>query len=226
MKLAILEHSVNGLQVLRLNTAYIADLKHGVKFWAISVIFFGAFHFLTVALNIILRYANSAAISVFPSVTQMLLLGAAAALIVAVNLLPDSGLLYSETFSFDWEKNAFSVNNRAVTGLDKITVHLQDGFGPSRRAFRIIVTAWGKSHVVAQTPRFTVATLVGMEYPSVVTSEGMQKKYSFNQWADYAGAKTGFSSKWPEYQEVFALHDELAKLVNTSKIVHEAEIKV
>ncbi len=143
MKLAIAENSGAGLQVRRLNTAYIADIKNGVKFWLYSLIFFGGFHFLTVGFNKVLQWANSAPIHVFPSEVQMLLLVGASAVVIAVNLLPDSDLLYSQNFTFDVEKNAFSVNGRYVTGLDKITVHLQDGFGPSRRALRIAVTAWG-----------------------------------------------------------------------------------
>ncbi len=156
----------------------------------------------------------------------MLLLAGASAVVIAVNLLPDSDLLYSQNFTFDVEKNAFSVNGSYVTGLDKITVHLQDGFGPSRRALRIAVTAWGRSYVIAQTPRFTAATLVGKEYSSVATSEGMQKKHWFNQWADCTGAKTGFSSKWLEYQEVFVLYSEIMQLINVAQNKQKTENKV
>lgn len=216
MKLVALDNKDDVITLRRLNSAYLADLKSGFKFWLFCLLFFTILHFLSVAFSEFLQRVGSVPTNIFPTVRQAIFLGLSSAFVIICNLAFDSGLIYSETFILDRSTNAFCVNGRRVDSMDNISVHIQDGFGPSRRAFRIVVTAREKLYVVAQTPRFTSATLYGKEYPSVATSEGMQQKHWFKQWADYTGARTGFSSEWPEYREIFALYSELKDFVATS----------
>lgn len=137
-----------------------------------------------------------------------------AALIILVNLAEDFRLLSPQTFDFDRQEKMFFVDGRKAGRLDTLSLRLQDGFGPSRRAFRIVVTAWENDYVVAQTRRVKMGADVQKEYPDVAVSESRQRRYWFHQWADYAGAKTGFSRDWPDYQEIFALYAELTKFLS------------
>jgi hypothetical protein len=207
MALTIVENDARTLRVHRLNTPYIADIKSGIAAWLGSWIFFGVFDLLTIGLS---RWVGSNQIQPFLSAGLFLLWESLLALAVAANLIPDFiGLLSPREFIFDKDRNAFSVEGNKVGFLDTLSIRLQDAFGPSRRAFRIVLSIRGRNYVIAQTQRFTMATFAHKEYTDDAVTEGLQRRYWFNQWADYRGEKTGFSMDWPEYKEIFALYEKL-----------------
>ena len=217
MKLADVENTGRILCIRRLNTSCIADIQSNVKTWLMSAFFFSAMYLLSLGLNELLKWSGSTPLNPFLGPNGLLEIAALSAVAIVLGNRIDLSLLHPQVFRFDRDKNAFSADDRFVSRLDKIAVRLQDGFGPSRRAFRLIVTDWETDYVVAQTQRYTTATFFGKEYSYIVTSEGNQQKYWFRRWADYAGAKTGFSSGWLDYKEIFALHTELAQFVEDAQ---------
>lgn len=214
MTLATIKKKDKSLHVRRLNTPYIADIKSGVGLWLAPLVLLGSLHFLSVAFNEMLRRSGSIPPNSFVSLSDLLPFAVIMACAMAIYLADDFiGLLSPQTFDFDQGQNAFFVDGRKVRDLDSIFLHLQDGFGPSRRAFRIVVTAGGRNYIIAQTRRITMSTLAQKEYPNVASGEGLKRKYWFHRWADYTGTETGFSLKWPDYQEIFSLYAELSKFV-------------
>jgi len=210
MSLAIVMNNGQSLHIRRLNTSYIADIKSGGGLWLAPLIIFVGLHFLSVAFNEWLRRTGSIPPGPFMPISALLPFAVMMAFGMAVYLADDFiGLFSPQTFDFDRDQNAFFANGKKIGDLDRLSLRLQDGLGPSRRAFRIVVTAGEKNYIIAQTRRITMSTLAQKEYPSVATSEGLQRKYWFHRWADYTGAIAGFSSKWPDYQEIFALYAEL-----------------
>ena len=222
MKLAVVQENGRNLSIRRMNTPYIADIKSSIGTWFIFLAFFGSFDLLSVTFNHWLRRMGSTPPNFFLTANELALLLAFAAFAGSMNLIPDFiGLLSPQEFNFDQDQNIFSVDSRKVAALDGLSIFLQDSFGPSRRAFRLVVTVRGTNYVIAQTQRITNATFFGKEYSYIVTSEGQQSKYWFNQWANYAGAKTGFSPEWPEYQEIFHLYAQLNAFVKASACIHD-----
>lgn len=207
------------LHVRRLNTSYIADIKSGVGLWLAFLIFFAGLHFLSVAFNEWLRRIGSTPPNPFMPISALLPFAVIMAFAIAIYLADAFiGLSSPQRFDFDRDRNAFLVEGRKVSPLDTLSLHLQDGLGPSRRAFRILVTAGERNYIIAQTQRITMATLAQKEYPNVASGEGLQRKYWFHQWGDYTGAKTGFSLEWPGYREIFALYDELSGFISALEV--------
>lgn len=217
--LATIESDDDALQVRRSNGPYRADIRAGVGLWGGMVVFFCGIDLASYALIWGLHRMGGAPLSPFLPPNQLLLFVSLMAAAVLVNLIPVfAGLRSPQVFTFDAGHNAFLVEGRVVGRFDHLRLLLQDSFGPSRRALRLIVRAGGTDYVIAHTQRFTTATLSGKEYPSVAAGEGLQRRYWFNQWADYTGAKTGFSREWPEYREIFALYAELKEFVEVPEI--------
>lgn len=223
MRLATVEDSGSILRIHRLNASCIADIQNNIKIWVISLLFFSGAYLLSLALNELLKWTGSRPLNPFLTPAQLFQIAALSAIVITFGNKVDLSLLSPQVFTFDQDKNIFSVDSRFVSRLDKLSVHLQDSFGPSRRAFRLIVTDWGKDYVIAQTQRYTTATFFGKEYSYIVTSEGSQQKYWFRRWANYNGAKTGFDPGWPDYQEIFALHTELKNFINTYQAFSNSE---
>lgn len=175
---------------------------------------FISFDLVIAALNIFLSREGAAPLSPFLPFNMLFLWACLAALVGLANLMPDFlGLQSPRLFDFDISRNAFSVDNRQVGALDMLDVRLQDRFGPSRRAFRIVVISRRRRYLVAQTHRITIAVLSNKEFPLTTAGESLQTKYWFLKWADYDGAKTGFDPAWPDYREIFALHDQINEYI-------------
>ncbi len=210
MMLASIEN-INGVLIFqRSNDSNIKDIKGGVEIWFVSVAFFGGLGLAGYALNLLLRQVGDPPMSPFLTPGTFLLLISLFGLAVLLNLVPSVvGLTAPRAFTLDAGRNAFLVEGRSAGRLDRLRIVLQDGFGPSRRAFRVVARVDGRDHVLAHTQRFTAATFAGREYPSAATQEGLRRKYWCNRWADYEGGKTGYDPAWPEYRELFALYEQL-----------------
>ncbi len=212
MILATVQNNNKCLHIRRLNTSYVADIKNGVGLWLAFSIFFAGLHFMSVAFNEWLRQTGSIPPNQFMRVADVLYLTVFMAIVMSVYLADDFiGLFSPQMFDFDRDHNTFLVEGKKVSDIDTLSLRLQDGLGPSRRAFRIVVTVGEKNYIIAQTQRITISTLIQREYPSGASGEGLQRKYWFHQWSDYTGVKTGFSLEWPGYREIFALYAELEK---------------
>ena len=219
MKIAEIERENQALYVHRLNTAYIADIKSSIVLWMSTVLFFSILGGLSVAFNTWLRHMGNTPPSNFLSLGNLLELVALSAFVMAVNCFPSVASLSSpQLFCFDQANHAFFVDGKKVSNLDKITLRLQDGWGPSRRAFRLVVSAGGRDYVLAQTQRITTSIMAGKEYSYIAVDEGRQGKYQLRRWADYKGQSTGFSKDWPGYAEIFLLYADLLEYISTSDI--------
>ncbi len=216
MKIAQVDHAGQNLSVQRLNTPYVSEIKSGIAFWLTAVLLFGIFSGLSVGYNAWLRHMGSTAPNDLMSLDIFLLWAVLIALVIIVNLCPSFlDMASPRLFCFDQENNAFWVDGKNVSSLDRISLRLQDGWGTTRRAFRLVVLAEGKVYVLAQTQRFTSATLNHTEYYYLGRTEGRAAKYRFFRWASYEGQNTGFSKDWPGYTEIFALYEDLFEFIES-----------
>lgn len=206
------------LHVRRSNSPYLADIQGATGIWCGFVVFFSVIGIAGEALFWVQHRVDDLPMPIFRPPYELLLLVTLLAAMLLVNLIPTFvGLRAPQTFTLDAGGNTFSVEGHIVASLDHVHVAMQDSFGPSRRAFRIVARVLGQEYVIAHTQRLTTATLYQKEYPGVTTQESLQRRYWFNGWADYQGEKTGFDPAWPEYREVFSLYEQLTNYMEQAR---------
>lgn len=216
--LAAVESGGDVLQVRRSNSPYVADIRGAASLWCWSLVFFSVVALANEALIWVQRQVGDSPVLVFTRPVDVLIMETLLAVILLVSLMPIFvGLRAPQTFTLDAGRNTFLVEGQTVGTLDHVRVVMQDNFGPSRRAFRIVARVLGQEYVVAHTQRLTTATLYQKEYPGVTTQESRQRRYWFNRWADYQGEKTGFDPAWPEYRDIFSLYKQLTDCVEKAK---------
>ncbi len=216
LMLAKVDISNGSIQVYRLNAAHLADIKAGVLLWVGSAVFFGGLMFAGNLLNLMTRQARKPPMFNFPSINDFWLLELLCAAAILINLLPAlSGLRSPKAFVLDHSKNELLVEGQTVGRLSEFSITMQSSFGWTRRAFRLVLSAAGKSYVIAHTQKFTIAALNGSEYALDVLTEDLQGRNRFDKWRVYAGETTGFDRRWPEYQEIVRLYDTLIDFMST-----------
>ncbi len=214
--LTTIENDGDVLQVRRSNSPYVADIRGAAGIWCGFVVFFSVIGIAGEALFWVQHRVDDLPMPVFRPPYELLILVTLLAVIQLINLIPIFiGLRSPRVFTLDAGGNAFWVEGQFIASLDHVRVVMQDSFGPSRRALRIVARVLGKEYIIAHTQRLTTATLFQKEYPGVTTQESLQRRYWFNRWADYQGEKTGFDPAWPEYREVFSLYKQLTDYVET-----------